>query len=470
MKKVLATLLIVALIFGFSLAASASTTSSNTDDDEFQAVMEEGSSEQEDSEENETVEAEEAIGEAEEEILKTSNKVEEAKAKGLDVTDMENLLDEANDTLSQAKAAYGKGSYEEAEVLAEGAEDLAERARHLIEEILGKSEETEWSKEEKDDEEDVELEVFEEEDDVRIESEDSRIKLEIEKPEIRFEYYVNNETKVEIRGRFRSLIEFVDLNNDTQIQDDEVLWELDLRDINWNFTYEKIIEENNTLIKAVYYANSTAYEIMIVARAYQRAVSEIDTTENMTLVFDVDGGADEAKFDIIITRWTWISNQSQLAVLMKAEAKVEVEGTITEESAGVDEKQITLNVDDVKIKITWVTKAKITWPDGSETFENVTVSYKSWKVERVWEEDGEEEIGVDLKVYFIYPNFGNGKLIHDPSIGVEDDLIRYIFTLITPEILLGTAIMATTIAVAAIVFTRRRRKLQPLETTAPFAS
>jgi hypothetical protein len=454
MKKLLATLLIAALIFGFSLTAVAAfTTNPHT--------------------ENAAAEAEETIREAEEEILKASDKVEEAKAKGLNVTDIENLLDEANNTLTQAKATYDKGSYKEAEDLAEEAEDLAKRARYLIEEILGKSEETECSKEEQDDEEDVEPEVFEEEDNgssyIRIESEDSRIRLETEKPKIRFEYYVNNETEVEIRARFRSLIEFADLNNDSQIQDDEVLQELDLKDINWTFTYEKTTEGNNTLIRAVYHANSTAYEIMIVARAYQRAVTETDTTENATLVYDVDGGADEAKFDIIITRWTWISNQSQLAVLMKAEAKVEVEGAITEESAGVDEKQITLKANDVKIKIAWVTKAKIIWPDGSETLENVTVTYKSWKVERVWEEDGEEEIGVDLKVYFIYPNFGNGKLVHDPSIGFEDDLIRYIFTLITPETLLGTAITATAIAVSAITFTRRRKKLKPLETTTPLA-
>jgi hypothetical protein len=424
--------------------------------------------------ENAAAEADEAIREAEEEILKASHKVREAKAKGLDATDIESLLDEANKTLIQAKATCDKGSYKEAEGLAEKAEYLAKRARHLVEEILGKSEETECSKEEPDDEENLELKLFKDESSyIRIESEDSRVKLEMEKPEIRFKYYVDNETEVEIRGRFRSLIEFVDLNNDSKIQDGEVLWVLDLRDINWTFTHEKIAEENNTVIRAVYHANSTAYEIMIVARVYQRAVTETDTAENRTLVFDVDGGADEAKFDIIITRWTWISNQSQLAVLMKAEAKVEVEGAITEESAGVDEKQITLDVDDVKIKkikITWVTKAKVVWPDGSETFEDVTVTYKSWKVERVWEEDGEEEFGVDLKVYFIYPNFGKGKLIHDPSLGFEDDLLRYIFTLITPETLLGTAITATAIAVAAIVFTRRRKRLKAIETTTPFST
>jgi cellobiose-specific phosphotransferase system component IIA len=404
--------------------------------------------------------AREAIREAGEEIQKASDKIEEAETRGFNVTSLESLLNEANSKLSQAEAAYRDGNYEEAEQLAEEAEDLAERAKKLAEDLLKKEKETEWAHEQEDEEEDDKLEVSEEDDDVHIRSEDSRIRLEREEPKIRFEYYVNNKTKVKFKARFRSLIEFADLNNDGKIQDDEVLRELDLEDISWTFTYENITEEDNTLIRAVYYANSTAYEITIIARIYQRAVIESDTIGDRTLVYDVDGGADEAKFDIIITRWTWISDQSQLAVLMKTEAEVEVEGAIawSQEAAGIDEEQITLSVDDVEIKITWVTKAKIVWRDGSEVFEDVTVAYESWKAEHEWEEDGEEEVGVDLKVYFIYPNFGDGKLIHDPSIGIEDDPLLYIFTLVTPELLIGTGITAIAIATAAIALTRRRKR------------
>ena len=68
---------------------------------------------------------------------------------------------------------------------------------------------------------------------------------------------------------------------------------------------------------------------------------------------------------------------------------------------------------------------------------------------------------------FIYPYFGENKLIHDPSFGVEDDPLLHIFTLLTPEILLGTAITAAVLVTAGIVLARRNKKLSPLEAPTP---
>ena len=50
-------------------------------------------------------------------------------------------------------------------------------------------------------------------------------------------------------------------------------------------------------------------------------------------------------------------------------------------------------------------------------FVDVTVAYKSMEIEI---EKGETSL--ELEVNFTYPYFGTNKLIHDPTIGIEDDL------------------------------------------------
>ena len=68
-----------------------------------------------------------------------------------------------------------------------------------------------------------------------------------------------------------------------------------------------------------------------------------------------------------------------------------------------------------------------------------------------------------------YPRGSN--IVHDPKLGVaiKPPLVpTHIFTLITPELLVGTGITALTITVAAIALSRRR-KPSLFESTAPFA-
>jgi hypothetical protein len=323
-----------------------------------------------------------------------------------------------------------------------------------------KTAETEHSHEEEDREE--EMEIVSEEDDagnLNITSEDNSIKFEKEEPQMHFKY-ASNETEIKFEANDFAIIEFVDENNDGAVQSEEIKKKLEFDEISWNFTHEKTVENNNTIITVTYYTNTTEYEIALVMRVFQRRVTEYATTLNTTLVFDVDGGADEVKFDLIVSRWTWVDESSKLALLMKLES--EAEGDVTLESASIDEDQIAIKLDSIKLKVGWVKKA-IVASEGAEELVNVTVSYKSFEIET---EESETEL--ELNVYFIYPYFGESKLIHDPSVGIEDDSLLYVFTLITPEILLGTAIITIAIAVAAVAFTRRKMKPQ-LNTTAPIA-
>ncbi|MFQ6080523.1 MAG: hypothetical protein ACE5OW_02510, partial [Candidatus Bathyarchaeia archaeon] len=384
----------------------------------------------------------EAIREAEEQILKARSKIDEAEAKGLAVSDVKSLLDEANNTLSDAKAAYGEENYEEAEQLAEEAEDLAKRAKHLAEDILGKSGETEHSGEEEDEEEDEELQSEEDEEgNLIVISSDNTVKFEKDKPKIDFEY-VKNGTEIDFSADDFALIEFYNSEIKQRLKFDEILWDA---------TFEETDEGE---IIVTYYANTTQYEITIVMHVYESSVTGASATRNGTVVFDVDGGGDEVKFDLIVSRWTWdpeADESSQLALFMKLET--EVEGEVTFESAGIDEDKIVVKLDDVGIKVSWVKEAEIIPPDDASRFVDVTVTYESMELEI---EGGEVEL--ELDVYFTYPYFGDNQLIHDPSIGIEDDPILYAFTLITPGLLIGTGITAITIAAVAIALTRRRKR------------
>jgi hypothetical protein len=321
--------------------------------------------------------------------------------------------------------------------------------------------ESEHSDEEEDEEEKTEIESHEDDEgDLHITSEDNSIKFEKEEPKMRFKY-VKNETEIKFKADDFKLIEFVDKDKDSRVQSEEIKQKLEFDEILWNFTYRKTADNNNTIVTVTYYANTSKYEIALIMRIYQRRTTESFTAWNATILYDVDGGADEVKFDLIVSRWKWVDNSSKLALFMELES--EVKGEVVLESASMDKDQIAIKLDSVKIKVSWVKKAKIVAADGSEELVNVTVTYKSLEIELE-----KSEVELELEVYFIYPHFGENKLIHDPSVGIEDDPLLYIFNLITPEILLGTAITAVVITAVAVVFTRRKR-LQPLETTTPLA-
>ncbi len=55
----------------------------------------------------------------------------------------------------------------------------------------------------------------------------------------------------------------------------------------------------------------------------------------------------------------------------------------------------------------WLNQAVITWPGGEMEAVNVTTSYAP--------------TGMGLGMFFAYPNFDNGTLIHDPSIGLNEE-------------------------------------------------
>jgi len=90
----------------------------------------------------------------------------------------------------------------------------------------------------------------------------------------------------------------------------------------------------------------------------------------------------------------------------------------------------------------WVDKAVITWPGGETQGVNITTSYVP--------------TGMGLAVFFAYPNFDNGSILHDPSIGIIDsanpvmDLSNY------TSLAIGVLAIVIVAAVVIVVIIRKR--------------
>ncbi len=90
----------------------------------------------------------------------------------------------------------------------------------------------------------------------------------------------------------------------------------------------------------------------------------------------------------------------------------------------------------------WVDRAQVTWPGGDTDVVNVTASYVP--------------AGVGLALYLAYPNFDDGTLLHDPSIGLAQEYIiaQPWSPLDSPLLLVSMGILV--VAVVAVIAVRRR--------------
>jgi len=89
----------------------------------------------------------------------------------------------------------------------------------------------------------------------------------------------------------------------------------------------------------------------------------------------------------------------------------------------------------------WVDTALITWPGGETEAVNVTASYVP--------------TGVGVAVYLAYPNFDNGSLLHDPSIGLIEGAAPSVG--LTPAEMLVLSGVGAVVVIAVVVVLIRRR-------------
>jgi len=88
----------------------------------------------------------------------------------------------------------------------------------------------------------------------------------------------------------------------------------------------------------------------------------------------------------------------------------------------------------------WLDQAVISWSGGVAEAVNVTASYVP--------------TGMGLSVFLAYPNFGNGTLLHDPSIGLIEGAEPLVFSPLSPLVLGGIVVIA--VLALAVVAIRRR--------------
>jgi hypothetical protein len=88
----------------------------------------------------------------------------------------------------------------------------------------------------------------------------------------------------------------------------------------------------------------------------------------------------------------------------------------------------------------WLDQAIIIWVGGESEIVNVTASYVP--------------TGMGLSLFLAYPNFGNGSILHDPSIGLVEGAGPLSISPVSPLVLSSITIIA--VLVVAVVVIRRR--------------
>jgi len=208
-----------------------------------------------------------------------------------------------------------------------------------------------------------------------------------------------------------------------------------------------------------------AHSVMLIVKAY-------NTTQTVT----VDGksvtiGTAELKFDVVIHSWPFQNATNMLALQVNMHSSSEhydlgedsgtqtVDGSHDEgaqttehqfhETSGV-EQETRLSTGTITTSSTigffrFVKTATVTSPSGTNSSVSVTASFKS----EADNDGGDKE--TFMKLYLAYPNFGQGTLTHDPSIGLGSGF---------PTLYLIVAGAAVAGLVAVVVIRRRHPQVQ----------
>lgn len=88
----------------------------------------------------------------------------------------------------------------------------------------------------------------------------------------------------------------------------------------------------------------------------------------------------------------------------------------------------------------WLDIAELSWPGGDTEIVNVTSSYVP--------------TGMGVSLFFSYPNFGNGSLLHDPSIGLIEGAGPFV-GISSDTLIIGVIVIVSVIAIVLILFQRR---------------
>ena len=344
-------------------------------------------------------EAKKAIQNAKAIMQQSQQKIERAKAAGINMIPILNIFQAGNDTIAKAEEFLDSGQIAAANALARVSEKLFNDASRLIDILIESAKKTEIARKETKKIEKITVEKKEA--NLTVASENHNVKINLEIPKLVYSVRQGDKS-VDFLSRIYGLTEFNDRNKDNVVQEDEILQRLNFADMKW--AAEQTVE--GSVIVVTYRAQSERYDISLVLRIYEESKVEFFRNDERTVVYSVDGGARETKFDLIVTKWHWMFNSSSLA--LRVRTQVDPKGEVNVEKISSDEQRMVINSQGILVKIKWVPRALVQEADGVQRIVDVGFSQK---------------LNRDLKeldVDFVYPNFNGLVLIHDPSVGIAE--------------------------------------------------
>ena len=273
---------------------------------------------------------------------------------------------------------------------------------------------------------------------------------------------------------FRALIEFNDADHNGVFESNEAVARAVLDEGQWTHTGFYSLPSG----AGVGINFTQASPMNLVGGGVLRAGSVVLIVKayNTTHTVTVDGkqvtmGSAELKFDVVINSWPFQNTTNMLALQVNMHSSSEhydlgedsgtqtVDGSHDEGSQTTEhqfhetsnvEQETKLSTGAITTSSTlgffrFVNTATVTSPSGTTSSVPVTASFKSEA-----DNDGAEH-ETFMKLYLAYPNFGQGSLVHDPSIGLGSGF---------PTLYLIVAGAAAAGLIAVVVIRRRHPQVQ----------
>jgi hypothetical protein len=238
--------------------------------------------------------------------------------------------------------------------------------------------------------------------------------------------FVDPNTRLTYHVQFYQLIEFNDTNSDgtyTNGTDHVVAPILGLARVSWDFS-GFLTETNNSEVTAVHF-NFTLNDVQGPGISYDDLYMELRCHINTT-------NDNELKFDIVISGWPWVYNDTYLA--LRWDLMVQSPGTHTYRHA-YQYRYENQNYTFDGAYFAYQHSANV----GNDTVD-VTCNYEDHPDKTIF--------------YLVYANFGDDELVHDPIIGLDGSVIPP-DALLPTLIVIGAGALAC-VVIAAAIWTRRR--------------
>ncbi|MHA1238222.1 MAG: hypothetical protein ACTSSJ_03105 [Candidatus Odinarchaeia archaeon] len=281
---------------------------------------------------------------------------------------------------------------------------------------------------------------------------------------VHFLFWNVNDNSTVYHVKFVQLIEFIDSNGDNAFQYDEHVPTrvLALQSLKWNFSGfvndSAGIHFNFTLDTPS--ANNPYFD-----------VSGLTVILSCHLYYDnvsVDGisiaGLAELKINVVIAGWPWSSNDPNTALALRMDITSSIEedgGVITPNVKSPKGDEIHMDSpmgegEEMHLELSQEVKQEITLLNT----EDQVISYVGF-AKTATTDDGEIDVyvsyrttGSGLMVFFCYPKW-NGTLVHDPSLGVTENL-NVLPWYMSPIVLLGIGVAIVSVIGVFIVIKRRQ--------------